>query len=123
MAGKRVLIVDGAKTHNMCRLLLIEEGHFLTATKNERDGLELHMIEPFDLVILDLTSTHQNGFETLVALRRVKWTTKFIAIYNPRWLPVEPVLSMAGHLGFSGAIGKPFSAKKMLAVIKKVLET
>jgi len=56
---------------------------------------------------LTLADEGKNCFESIVELRRLNSTTRFIATANTCWLPPEPFLQMARQLGAISALPKP----------------
>ncbi|HEX5485697.1 MAG TPA: ATP-binding protein, partial [Limnobacter sp.] len=64
LAGKRILVVDDHKLNRMvAREMLSKWGAAVEMAVNGREAVERCLIEPFDLVLMDLQMPEMDGFE------------------------------------------------------------
>ena len=69
--SKRVLVVDDAATVRLyCRQVLEAEGFVVDEAVNGVEGLEKALLEPTDLILVDVNMPTMDGYTMLRALRR-----------------------------------------------------
>ncbi|TVX92340.1 response regulator transcription factor [Paenibacillus agilis] len=119
MSEPKVLVVEDEPT--LARLLsynLTQEGYKTTLVDNGRDGLQMGLNEPFELIVLDIMLPGMNGFEVLQKLRQAKVTTPII-ILTARNAEEEVVQGL--KYGADDYITKPFGVAELLARVGAVL--
>lgn len=122
--SKRVLVLDDDKDmRTTLGHLLTEEGYLVSHAACGLEAITLHRQAPFDLVVMELLLTGNNGFETLSELRRMDSPPKFIATAKTSWMPVDVYSKMAQQLGVHGTLPKPFLPEQFLKAVKNVLES
>lgn len=120
--GKRVLIVDdSASMRQLIAFTIKDAGHEALLAENGRQALEMLKGAPADLVITDLNMPEMDGI-TLIKELRAMAAYKFVPILM---LTTESQVAKREEgraAGASGWIVKPFSAEKMLEVVKKFIK-
>ncbi|HPZ08499.1 MAG TPA: response regulator [Candidatus Eremiobacteraeota bacterium] len=123
MSKEKILLVDDEK--NIITLLQLHldiEGYKTIVAYNGLDALKKISEEIPDLIILDIMMPHMNGWEVY---RRIKDRRELTDI------PVIMLTATSGkedikrglELGVVDYITKPFSAEKLVEVVKRVLKT
>ena len=117
----RILVIDDEEgIREGLRSLLQAEGLAVETAMNAEDGQRRVAQKPFDVVLLDLKLPGEDGLAILASLRR--------------GVPPADVLILTGYgtvantveamrKGATDVIEKPFSHDRMLAVIRRCLET
>jgi DNA-binding response OmpR family regulator len=120
--GKNILVVDDDENIlNLERTILAQKGFEVTTATGGAEALELLAGRVFDLVLLDVMMPDVDGF---TVCRKIKEDPRLKAI------PVIFLTAKGGGEalaeGFeSGAvmdINKPFTANKLLTIVKTMLE-
>lgn len=69
--SKRILVVDDAATVRMyCRQVLEAAGFVVDEAVNGVEGLEKALLEPTDLILVDVNMPKMDGYSMVRALRR-----------------------------------------------------
>jgi DNA-binding response OmpR family regulator len=119
---KRILVVDDDENiRSLERTILEQQGFEVTTAGGGEEALKLLAGGPFDLLLLDIMMPGKDGFEVC---RQIKQDPR------AREMPVVFLTAKGGGEalaeGFeSGAvmyINKPFTARKLLAVVNTMLE-
>ena len=115
---ERILIIEDEE--RMARFIELElkyEGYQVEKALNGRDGLELALTHPFDLILLDIMLPGLNGIEVL---RRIRKVSKLpIILLTARDAVVDKVTGLDG--GADDYITKPFAIEELLARIRLAL--
>jgi CheY-like chemotaxis protein len=118
----KILVIDD---DHLVRLslskFLTKNGHNVTTAADGARGM-LMLGERPDVVITDIIMPEQEGFETIVKLRRDHPRIKIIAISGGlrRGDVKLDVLSMAESLGADAVLAKPFEPEELLAELNKL---
>ncbi len=121
MPPARILIADDYDDNReLLRLMLESSGHDVRETRNGHECVAAAQTEIFDLVLIDISMPHLDGWGALRALRAAERT---------RTLPCVAVTAYAAEqdrqraltAGFNAFISKPYHAKELLAVVAHVL--
>lgn len=118
----RILIIDDEDM--VCatlRHMLEPAGHTVATAANGRVGLETFRQEPFDLVITDIIMPECEGIETILELRRRRTDLAIIAISGGGRSGTTDLLRIAGALGATATLSKPFRGDELLAAVNRVL--
>ena len=119
---KKILVVDDDENiRSLERTILEQQGFVVTTASGGDEALKLLASDSFDLLLLDIMMPGRDGFEVC---RQVKTDPR------TREIPVVFLTAKGGGEalaeGFeSGAvmyINKPFTARKLLAVVNTMLE-
>ncbi|MFL6228800.1 MAG: response regulator [Pyrinomonadaceae bacterium] len=117
----RILIAeDYDDNRELLRLMLEGAGYGVRETRDGRELLEAARSEPFDLVLIDLSMPHLDGFGALSELRGDALTRK---------LPCVAVTAFAGEqdrlrafeAGFDAYVAKPFRSRELLEAVERLL--
>jgi adenylate cyclase len=69
-ADSSILVIEDNKVHrDTLRASLEREGHTVTTAENGRDGLEMVMAQPFDVILLDIVMPEMDGFQVLERIK------------------------------------------------------
>ncbi len=121
--GKRILIVDDSTAiRQSITYILNQEGY---ETVEAKDGLEafqmLEGIGKLDLIITDVNMPNMDGISFIRKAREMS-TFKFTPILVLTTESQGSKMNEGKDAGATGWIVKPFSADKLLGVVKKVIE-
>ena len=121
--GKKILIVDDSTAiRQSITYILNQEGY---ETVEAKDGLEaFQMLEglgKLDLVITDVNMPNMDGI-TLIRKTRELAAFKFVPILVLTTESQGSKMNEGKEAGATGWIVKPFSADKLLGVVKKVID-
>ena len=96
--------------------VLTEAGHTVATTANGFEGVALFRAEPADLILTDLVMPH-GGLPTIRVLRSEFPQLAIIAMSGGG----KSRLDIAGSLGASRTLAKPFTAKELTDAVAEVL--
>jgi CheY-like chemotaxis protein len=119
----RILVIDDeVSVRNAIRLILAPRGHHVVAAECGQRGVEAIEAYAFDAVIVDIFMPGMDGFQTIRILRQSAPKVAIIAIsgYSFReasW-PVPDFLKMAGDLGATCCLRKPFKAWEVIKAVE-----
>jgi len=116
----KILIVDDeAPMRFVIQHLLTAEGYDVTTASDGRAALELASREHFDLVMTDLIMPLKDGIETILQLRVSQPDIKIIAMSGGWNGGGQSYLRLAGKLGASQTLSKPFDKATLLDAIER----
>lgn len=113
---KILIIEDEEKIVRFIELELKYEGYQVEKAYNGRDGLELALTQPFDLILLDIMLPLLNGIEVLRRIRKASEVP--IILLTARDAVVDKVSGLDG--GANDYITKPFAIEELLARIRAI---
>ncbi len=116
----KILIVDDEAP--MCFViqhLLRAEGYEVSTAPNGQVALEIASKESFDLVMTDLIMPLKDGIETILQLRVSQPDIKIIAMSGGWNGGAQSYLRLAGKLGASQTLAKPFDRATLLDAIER----
>lgn len=117
----RILIAeDFDDNRELLRLILETEGYEVREARDGRELVEAARAEPFDLVLIDISMPHLDGWGAISELRADAVT---------RALPAIAVTAFAGEQdrlralssGFDAYVAKPFRSKELLDAVSGLL--
>ena len=118
----RILLIDDDEAfRTTLRLTLTQLGHNVSEACDGREGLQLHSVEPADVVFTDIIMPDREGIETIIALRRTQPDVRIIAMSGGGRVDARDYLSMAKKLGARCVLEKPFSIASMQNAIATAL--
>lgn len=121
----RILYVeDDAHLRRDVIALLARAGFEVTGASNGREGLDLCLRSPPDLVITDLVMPEMDGIELIRGLREKLPTMPVIAVSGGLSSgpgSARPILNAAKALGAAAVLSKPFHAHDLCRAIERVL--
>ena len=117
----KILIVDDTVGNvRLLELMLKDAGYSsVTSTLDPREVYELHRINDFDLILLDLLMPGMDGFEVMEALKEFE---------RDGYLPVLVITGLLEHkvralkMGAKDFISKPFDRAELLVRVHNMLE-
>ena len=118
----RILIIDDdADTRSLLEEVLKSARHQTVTSADGKEGFREYLANPADLVITDMFMPEQDGFETIVELRKQFPAVSIIAMTGKD--SAGDILSIANILGAAEVLQKPFSPAQLLSAADKVLRT
>jgi CheY-like chemotaxis protein len=124
----RILVVDDDElVRNTIWVMLRSQEHDAEMAADGEKGVAQFLARPFDLVICDLFMPNKDGLETIKEMHRLSPATPIIAISGGAapgadGAAVDPdFLRMAGALGATAMLPKPFGLEQMTALVERCL--
>ncbi|MEP6959101.1 MAG: response regulator [Nitrospirota bacterium] len=118
----RILIIeDEAVCRYNLRSILEQAGHTVVEASDGQEGLTRWRRAPTDVVVTDVYMPSQDGFEVLLALRKMSPKPKIICMSGGRgrdgldWAPI------ARSLGADSLLHKPFDDEALVVAVQTVL--
>ncbi len=118
MNNAKILMIDDDE--NICqivKLYLEKEGFETTIANDGRSGINCFIMEPHDLILLDIMMPEMDGMEVLRELR--KDSNVPVIMLTAKGETLDKVQAL--ELGADDFIVKPFDAKELIARIKAVM--
>lgn len=111
----KVLVIDDDKLvlYTVSRILRNNGDEVLTA-QDGHAGMALFRSERPDVVITDIVMPEQEGFDTIMQMRREDPDAKILAISGGYRSRIYDVLSIAAKLGADEVLAKPFEPQQLL---------
>ena len=120
----RILIIDdNYMLRESLTRLLAEAGYEVNTAENGRLALQLFQSLFFDLVITDIVMPEMDGLEFIQEMKQHYPQAKIIAISGGGRCSPQDYLEIAGALGVSATIAKPFANKDILAIVEGLLSS
>jgi len=115
----KILIVDDeAPMRFVIQHLLHAEGYDVTTACDGRAAVEIASQERFDVIMTDLIMPRQDGIETILQLRVSHPDTRIIAMSGGWNGGAQSYLRLAGKIGATRTLAKPFDKATLLDAIK-----
>lgn len=114
----KILMIDDDE--NICqivKLYLEKEGFAVTTANDGNSGIGCFLMDPHDLILLDIMMPEKDGMEVLAELR--KDSNVPVIMLTAKGETVDKVQAL--ELGADDFIVKPFDAKELIARIKAVM--
>lgn len=119
---KRVLIVgDDAEHFGAMSFALQVVGIDATVVARGAAGLKAHRTQPYDLVVVDMTTPVRSAAETIVALKR-SGPVRVLALSDGLAAGPEYYLVLARHVGADAVTSRPCSMSTLTRRIKRLLD-
>lgn len=118
----RILVVDDeVDVANLVRTTLAAEGYEVDVATGGREALEHMLAEPPDLLVLDLMMPEIDGMELLRLIRVEERTARTpVLILSARTEAQDQIGGL--QLDADAYICKPFSPKKLVAEVNRLME-
>ena len=100
---------------------LTERGYKVMQAADGEQGVKLVRTEPTDLVITDMVMPNKEGIETIIQLRRDYPSVGIIAMSGGLAQNAPLYLKLAGSLGATRTLKKPFGLPALLTAIEETL--
>jgi CheY-like chemotaxis protein len=115
-----VVIDDEVRIRILVRAVLERAGHQVTEAANGKDGVRECMCRAPDLVVCDLFMPVCDGYETIVALRKMSRVRILTLIGGPSWCSMD-LFAVARMLGADACLAKPFQVDALLDTVTVLL--
>lgn len=120
MAGKKILAVDDSVSiRKSITFILSEAGYEITEAVDGVDGLEKAKADKFNLILTDINMPNMDGIELIKQLRQTEGY-KFTPIIALTTENQDSKMQEGKAAGATGWIVKPFTAEKLIAIVKKI---
>jgi len=120
--AKRILVVDDEPTILfLIKQLLTADGYEVVTASDGDEAERLSRTQWFDLFLNDLIMPYKDGLETIILLRSLRNNAPIIAMSGGDGC-THICLPLAGKLGASATIAKPFDRHTLLRTVRSVLE-
>ena len=116
-----LLVDDEPLLRRTMRLPLERAGHRVHEAEDGDACLRSFRQSRPDLVLLDIVMPNREGLETIVALRGLDVRVPIIAISGAGSDGAGLFLDLAGQLGATRRLAKPFGAAELMAVVEECL--
>lgn len=119
---KRILIIDD--DYNMretIQEILSGDNYDINLASDGKEGISLHKIRPYDLIITDIIMPDMDGIEVIIELKRNHPDTKIIAISGGGYYFADDYLETARALGADKVIEKPFENLDLIDTVHRLL--
>ena len=116
-----LLIEDDDAYREVLANALVEHGYAVTQAADGEKGVKLFRTAPTDLVITDIVMPNQEGTATIEELHRDYPELGIIAMSGGAAQDPVLYLKIAGLLGATRTLEKPFDLPTLLTAIKEVL--
>lgn len=118
----RILVVDdNFYIRELLKEALELRGYHVEAAENGAQAMKQLMQKPFELVITDVFMPVKDGLEVIIEIKALSPQTKIIAISGGGTYHNQDCLHMAGLLGASGTLRKPFDLNILVEMVDQVL--
>lgn len=120
MEPPKVLVIDDEEiARTSCRRVLKREGVHVTLASSGREGLDLLLREPHDLVLVNLKMREMEGVE--VARRIQQYDENIVVIVITGYATIESAVAVMKE-GAYDYLPKPFTPDELLIVVRRGLE-
>ncbi len=117
---KIVVIDDHDEFREMICEMLEKEGHEVADAPDGKEGIKLIQKFKPQLLITDILMPEQDGYETIIELKKYMPEVKIIAVSGGGRLSPEGYLDVARELGAKTTLMKPFSRDELVLAIDGV---
>jgi CheY-like chemotaxis protein len=118
----RILLIDDEQMiRDLLAHVLIKAGHEVRTAGDGSAACKLCRILDFDLVITDIIMPDVDGIELIQEMKQHYPQMKIIAMSGGGRCSPQDYLEIAGALGVSSTLAKPFTNQVFLATVEKVL--
>ena len=125
----RILVIDDdLLLRGTVELILRSEGHEVASVGAGREGLERFRADHFDLVACDALMPNRDGLETIKEIRDLAAALPIIAFTGGPAYATAPgsdadALHIAGQVGATETLAKPFRRQELLALVRRCLRS
>ena len=113
-----LVIDDSAMSRRILRRILESQGHQVREADDGMVALEQYLLEPPDLVLLDMTMRGMHGLDVLGKLREMDANARIIVATADIQRSTRELVEAAGGSGF---VSKPFETERLLNAVNSVL--
>ncbi|MCF7928382.1 MAG: response regulator [Spirochaetales bacterium] len=120
MAQKVLVVDDSAAIRQSITFVLEQEGFEVVAAGDGEEGLAALKTQGVDLIVTDVNMPNMDGITFTRELRKLD-SCKYIPVIVLTTESQNTKMQEGKEAGATGWIVKPFSAEKLLSVVKKVM--
>ncbi len=119
----RILIIDDDNQFRVMLRIMLENAGYkdIEEAENGYIGMKLIRKSHFDLVITDIIMPDKEGIETIMEIKKDFPAIKIIAMSGGGKNSADSYLVMAGHLGASKTMEKPFLQSELVDAVRELL--
>jgi DNA-binding response OmpR family regulator len=121
MAKRILLIDDDAKILNLEKAILSHEGFEVETALDGAAGIEKLKSGQYDVIVLDVMMPTMDGYEVARKIKQMD-SHKSIPIVMVTGATEHDAMTRGFHSGAVVFMNKPFTAAKLLSVIKTVMK-
>lgn len=115
-----LVIDDDPQMRATMRRMLTSSGHTVIEACDGHEGLAAFRARAPDVVVTDIVMPEQEGFQTIIELRRATRRAKILAV-SGSWVAGEiDFLAMAKRLGADLVMQKPFRAAELQKAVNRL---
>jgi CheY-like chemotaxis protein len=119
----RVLVIDDdPEMRTLIRRFLHDMSIDVAEAEDGDQGLALLTLGQVDLVVTDILMPGKDGVETIIEIRRRFPDVKIVAMSGGGRVKNMEFLELAGKIGASATLNKPFRREDFKAVVSKLLD-
>jgi len=120
----RIIIVDDdTPFREMLTEVLINEGHEILDASDGNIGMEVLILNPVDVAIVDIIMPNRDGIATIRDIKNLFPKTKIIAISGAAQNMDEGNFKIAKTIGAHHSLPKPFRPSELISLIEKLLNS
>jgi len=119
--NKILLLEDNPITLKIIKTFLEAEGFTIIHCSNGKEGVNSLKKDSFDLVITDIYMPVQNGLDTIKIIRKNNRDIKILAISAEIESGNADYLKNALELGASATLNKPINRKKLIELVRALI--
>jgi CheY-like chemotaxis protein len=120
---KKILVIDDdSLVRDTIVRILERKGYMVLVAADGVRGLRMFHTEQPDLVITDIIMPEKEGLQTIREIRGNRPDAKIIAISGGARIGNMDFLRMAGELGASEIMPKPFDPADLVTLVSRCLE-
>ena len=120
LKAKILIVDDNLDNVRLLKLILADAGYSsVTSTVDPREVYQLHRINDFDLILLDLLMPGMDGFQVMEALKEFE-RDGYLPVLVTTGLPAQKVRAL--KLGAKDFISKPIDRAELLVRVHNMLE-
>jgi len=116
---KLLLVDDSALARRSLRTILESDGFDVVEAEDGMTALERYFLEKPDVVLLDLVMKGMYGLEVLTKLRQLDPSARVVVVSADVQESSHELVEQAGASGF---VNKPVDKRRVLEVVRGVLE-
>ena len=118
----RIIIVDDdAPFREMLTEVLTHEGHEIIDASDGNFGMEVLILKPVDIAIVDIVMPNRDGIATIRDITNLFPKTKIIAVSGSVQGPDEGSFKIAKTIGAHKTLPKPFRPSQLIEYINELL--
>ena len=123
MSRPRVLLIDDDDTVRSTLSDVLDEAEFeVVEAGNGREGLDMFLANPTDVLITDILMPEMEGLETIAAIRKASPEAKILAISGGGHTRDLQFLEMSRQLGAGVVLAKPFLPEDLVDAVVALLK-